>query len=87
MGRYEEDNHLLVGSGLAEYAHGQSELAEFSEFVSRHFAPHRELFFPADALMHLRRRKIGEIYLCRRNFIGAFYGASEIFLTPRKTTV
>ena len=35
----------------------------------------------------IRRRKIGQIYLYRRNFIGGFYGASEIFLTPRKTTV
>jgi hypothetical protein len=34
-----------------------------------------------------RRGKIGQIYLYRRNFIGGFYGASEIFLTPRKTTV
>ena len=38
---------------------------------------------PAD----FRRRKIGQIYLYRRNFTGGFYGASEIFLTPRKTTV
>ena len=34
----------------------------------------------------LRRRKIGRRYLCRRNFQGGFYGASEIFLTARKTT-
>jgi dynein heavy chain len=35
----------------------------------------------------IRRGKIGEICLCRINFIGGFYRASEIFLTPRKTTV
>ena len=35
----------------------------------------------------LRRRKLGQIYLYRRNFIRGFYGASEIFLTPRETTV
>ena len=34
-----------------------------------------------------RRRKIGQIYLYRINFIGGFYGSSEIFLTHRKTTV
>ena len=31
--------------------------------------------------------KIGQMYLYSRNFIGAFYGVSEIFLTPRKRTV
>ena len=36
---------------------------------------------------HLGRPKIGQIYLYRRNFIGGLYTASEIFLTPRKTTV
>jgi hypothetical protein len=35
--------------------------------------------------LRIRRRKIGQIYLYRRNFIGGFYGASERFLTPRKT--
>ena len=35
----------------------------------------------------LRRRKIGQTYLHRRNFIGGFYGVSDIFLTPCKTTV
>ena len=34
-----------------------------------------------------RRGKIGQIYLYRTTFIGGFYGASEIFLTARKTTV
>ena len=39
-------------------------------------------------LLHFRRRRIGQICLHRRNFIGGFYGALEIlFLTPRKTTV
>ena len=32
----------------------------------------------------VRRRKIGQIYLYRRNSIRGFYGASEIFLTPVK---
>jgi hypothetical protein len=40
-----------------------------------------------DLRIWFRRRKIGQIYLYRRNSIGGFYGASEIFLTPRKTTV
>ena len=35
----------------------------------------------------LRRRKITQVYLYRRHFIGGFYGAAEIFLTPGKTTV
>ena len=30
--------------------------------------------------------KIGQIYMYRRNFIVGFYGVSEIFRTPRKTT-
>ena len=38
-------------------------------------------------LREFRRRKIGQMYLYRRNFIGGFYGASEKFLTPPKTTV
>ena len=36
---------------------------------------------------HVRRGKMGEIYIYRINFIGGFYGASEIFLIPRKTAV
>ena len=43
--------------------------------------------FPRNSLSCFRRRKIGQIYLCSRNFIGGLSGASEIFLTPRKTTV
>ena len=35
----------------------------------------------------LGRRKIGQSFLHRRNFIGGFYGATEIFLRPRKTPV
>jgi hypothetical protein len=35
----------------------------------------------------LRRREIGQILIGRRKFIGGFYGASEIFLRPRKTKV
>ena len=31
--------------------------------------------------------KKGQIYLYMRNFIGGLFGASEILLTPRKTTV
>ena len=38
-------------------------------------------------LLLLRRRQIGQIYLHGRNFMGGFYEASEIFLTPRKRTV
>jgi hypothetical protein len=34
----------------------------------------------------VRRREISQIYLYRRNFIGGFYGDSETFLRPRKTT-
>ena len=36
---------------------------------------------------HFRRRKVGQMYPYRRIFIAGFYGASEIFLTPSKTTV
>ena len=35
----------------------------------------------------VRRRDIGQLYLYMRNFMGGFYGASEIFLRPRKTKV
>ena len=37
--------------------------------------------------LQLGRREIGRIYLYRRNFMGGFHGVSEVFLTPRKTTV
>ena len=39
IGRYEEDNHLLVGNDIVEYQQGQSELSEFSEFLSHTFQP------------------------------------------------
>ena len=38
-------------------------------------------------VLGVRRGKMGQIYLYRRNFIGGFYGASEMFLRPRKTQV
>ena len=42
---------------------------------------------PREKERQLRRRKINQIYLYGRNFIGRDYGVSEIFLRPRKTTV
>ena len=48
--------------------------------------PARQNTIPPEVGM--RRGKMGEIPLYRRNFIGGFaYGASEIFPTSRKTTV
>jgi hypothetical protein len=50
---------------------------------STDFAPH----LAADGVEWVRRSEIGQILIGRTKFIGGFYGASEIFLPPRKTKV
>ena len=57
---------------------------EYSRFAqSKGFQTWRKMFM--DPKQCLRRRKMGQIMIGRRKFMGGFYGASEIFLRPRKT--
>ena len=45
------------------------------------------VFLFQDLVQAVVQEAKNRIYLYRRNFIGRFFGASEIFLRPRKTTV
>ena len=56
--------------------------------ANRHINLRTNVVPQQDPLLHLRDIfRVRQIYLYGRYFIGGFYAASEIFLTPRKTTV